>query len=150
MGLQLLKAPKNATYLLMIIHRALHKFSCQLSRARHHLPLFLMVNNAAISSPILRSSPAEGACSCILWFFRNFRVHGGLEGGGLICFCLKHLSHYAHGVLTWETTKLAMLLRMGLFSSPPNNILFAPRKYFAQRKKKIFFPFSREKTSGML
>ena len=78
MGLQLLKAPKNATYLLMIIHRALHKFSCQLSRARHHLPLFLMVNNAAISSPILRSSPAEGACSCILWFFRNFRVHGGL------------------------------------------------------------------------
>lgn len=89
MGLQLLKAPKNATYLLMIIHRALHKFSCQLSRARHHLPLFLMVNNAAISSPILRSSPAEGACSCILWFFRNFRVHGGLEGGGVNLFLFK-------------------------------------------------------------
>lgn len=67
-------------------------------------------------------------------------ISGSTVGwGGLICFCLKHLSHYAHGVFIWETKKLAMLLRMGLFSSPPNNILFAPRKYFAQRKKKFFF-----------
>lgn len=126
---------------LMIIHRALHKFSCQLSRARHHLPLFLMLNNAAISSPILCSSPAEGVSSCILWFFRNSRVHSGGEGGWLICFCLKYLSCYAHGVIIWETTKLAMLLRMGLFSSPPNNILFAPRKYFRLREKFFFFFF---------
>ena len=132
---------------LIIIHRALHKFSCQHSRARHQLPLFLMVNNAAISSPIPCNSPAEGASSCILWVFRNSRVHGGGVGRGLICFCLKYLSCQAHGVLTWETTKLAILLRM--FSSPANNILFAPRKYFWLREK-IFFSFSREKTSGML